>query len=44
MNVTQLARQLRVTPEELREKLPQLGFSIGRRAIKIDNRVASQIM
>ncbi|MFC1787801.1 translation initiation factor IF-2 [Patescibacteria group bacterium] len=44
MNVTELARRLRVTPEELRTKLPELGFSIGRKAIKIDNRVANQIM
>ena len=44
MNVTELARRLRVTPEELRDKLPQLGFAIGRRAVKVDNRVAQQVI
>lgn len=43
MNITELARRLRVSPEELRTKLPELGFSIGRRAIKVDNRVAQRI-
>jgi translation initiation factor IF-2 len=44
MNITELARRLNVAPEELREKLPGLGFSIGKHAIKVDDRVASQIM
>ena len=44
MNLTELARRLRVDPEELRTKLPELGFAIGRRAIKIDPRVAQQII
>jgi translation initiation factor IF-2 len=44
MNVTELARRLRVTPEELRDKMPQLGFAIGRRAVKVDNRVAQQVI
>ncbi|MCR4278891.1 MAG: translation initiation factor IF-2 [bacterium] len=44
MNVTELARRLRVTPHELLEKLPVLGFDIGRRAIKVDNRMADKIM
>lgn len=44
MNLTELARRLRVDPEELRTKLPALGFAIGRRAIKIDPRVAQQII
>ncbi|MDA1038066.1 MAG: translation initiation factor IF-2 [bacterium] len=43
MNLTELARRLRTNPEELRTKLPELGFSIGRKAIKIDNRVAGHI-
>ncbi len=43
MNLTELARRLRTNPEELRQKLPELGFSVGKKAIKIDNRVASQI-
>ncbi len=44
MNITELARRLRVRPDELRSKLPELGFSIGRKAIKVDNRQASKIM
>jgi translation initiation factor IF-2 len=44
MNVTELARRLRVNTDELFEKLPDLGFSIGRKAIKIDNRQAQRII
>jgi translation initiation factor IF-2 len=43
MNVTELARRLRVTPQELLAKLPELGFDVGARAIKVDDRVADQI-
>ncbi|PIP60347.1 hypothetical protein COX00_03650, partial [Candidatus Uhrbacteria bacterium CG22_combo_CG10-13_8_21_14_all_47_17] len=43
MNVTELARRLRITPQELLAKLPELGFDIGQRAIKVDDRVAQQI-
>lgn len=44
MNVTELARRLRVTPNELLDKLPGLGFSIGRRAIKVDDLLAEKII
>ncbi len=44
MNITELARRLRANPEELREKLPALGFSVGKKALKIDNRQAQKIM
>ena len=44
MNVTELARRLRVKTDELFEKLPELGFSLGRKAIKIDNRQAQKII
>ncbi|MFA6422080.1 MAG: translation initiation factor IF-2 [Candidatus Buchananbacteria bacterium] len=44
MNVADLARKLSVTGNELLEKLPQLGFDIGRRAIKIDDRLADKII
>ena len=44
MNVSELARRLRVTPYELLSKLPELGFDVGTRAIKIDDRVAEQIV
>jgi len=44
MNITEIARRLRVTPDELREKLPILGFDIGRKAIKVDHREAERII
>ncbi len=44
MNITELARRLKVRPEELRQKLPELGFSVGKKAIKIDGRQANRIM
>ncbi|MEI7512700.1 MAG: translation initiation factor IF-2 [Candidatus Uhrbacteria bacterium] len=43
MNVTELARRLRITPQQLLAKLPELGFDIGARAIKVDDRTADQI-
>ncbi|MFH1427448.1 MAG: translation initiation factor IF-2 [Patescibacteria group bacterium] len=44
MNVTELARILKVNPQELREILPQLGFHVGQKAIKVDNRLAQKII
>ncbi|MFH1890837.1 MAG: translation initiation factor IF-2 [Candidatus Kuenenbacteria bacterium] len=44
MNVTELARRLRITPNKLREIMPQLGFDIGVRAIKIDHKMAQDII
>ncbi len=44
MNITDLARRLRVPPEELRSKLPELGFDIGAKALKIPDRDAGKIM
>ncbi|HPL22272.1 MAG TPA: translation initiation factor IF-2 [bacterium] len=44
MNVTELARHLRVSPQELRDILPRIGFDIGQRAIKIDQRLAQRII
>lgn len=44
MNVTELARRLKITPKELREKLPRMGFDIGQKAIKIDDKLAQRIM
>jgi len=44
MNITELARRLRVHPNELLLKLPDLGFAIGARAIKVDDRQAQKIM
>ncbi|OGL62497.1 translation initiation factor IF-2 [Candidatus Uhrbacteria bacterium RIFCSPHIGHO2_02_FULL_47_44] len=44
MNITELARRLRVRPDELLQKLPELGFAVGARAIKVDDRQAQKIM
>ena len=44
MNITELARILRVPVQELRDKLPQLGFDIGQKAIKVDNKTAQRII
>lgn len=44
MNVTALARKLKTTTNELFDVLPELGFDIGRRAIKIDDRTAQKII
>ena len=43
MNVTELARQLRINTKDMLEILPQYGFDIGKKAIKVDNKVAAQI-
>ncbi|MFA6146193.1 MAG: translation initiation factor IF-2 [Patescibacteria group bacterium] len=44
MNITELARQLKVTPQELKEKLPELGFHIGLRAIQIPDDQANKVI
>ncbi len=44
MNITELARQLKVSTQLLREELPKLGFDIGLRAIKIDPKVAEKVI
>lgn len=44
MNVSELARRLNVTTKELLEKLPELGFAVGARAIKIDDRQVNKII
>lgn len=44
MNVTELARKVRMNTKELLEILPELGFDIGKRAIKIDDRTARRII
>jgi translation initiation factor IF-2 len=43
INVTDLARRLGVPSKELLEKLPQLGFSLGRHAIKVNDKEAADI-
>jgi translation initiation factor IF-2 len=44
MNVTELARKLRINTKQLLEILPEYGFDIGKRAIKIDDRTAEQVV
>ncbi|MFH1112081.1 MAG: translation initiation factor IF-2 [Patescibacteria group bacterium] len=44
MNITELARRLKIPTQQLREELPKLGFDIGFRAIKIDERVVQKVM
>lgn len=43
MNITDLARMLRVPAEELRSKLPELGFDIGQKALKVPDRDVGRI-
>jgi len=44
MNITELARRLKIPTEQLKDELPKLGFDIGRRAIKIDDAVAEKVI
>jgi translation initiation factor IF-2 len=44
MNITELARRLHTNPDELREKLPLLGFDVGAKAIKVDDRLVAKIV
>ncbi len=44
MNVTELARRLQLPTQQLLDELPGLGFDIGKRAIKIDDRVAQKVI
>ncbi len=44
MNISELARVLKINPNDLREHLPKLGFDIGKKAIKIDNFTANKII
>ena len=43
INVTQLARRLKVPTKELLAKLPELGISVGKKAIKINDKEAYRI-
>lgn len=44
MNIAELARRVGCPLEELRLALPRLGFDIGGRAIKVDDRIAWKIV
>jgi translation initiation factor IF-2 len=44
MNVSELARRLKMPTSELLQILPEIGFDIGRRAIKVDPRLVDKIV
>jgi len=44
MNFSELARKINIMPNDLREKLSRLGFDIGRKAIKVDDKIAKKII
>ncbi len=44
MNVSDLARRLRVSVKEMYEVLPNYGFDIGRRAVKVDDKIAETVI
>lgn len=44
MNITELARKLKIDTSKLREELPKLGFDIGQKAIKVNPWVAKKII
>lgn len=43
MNISELARRMRISTDELRSKLPELGFDIGEKALKIPDRDVGRI-
>ncbi|MBU4421422.1 translation initiation factor IF-2 [Patescibacteria group bacterium] len=44
MNISELSRKLKIDPNRLRGMLPQMGFDVGRKAIKMDDRTARHII
>ena len=44
MNVTELARQLKLSVEITRHIIPRVGFDIGLKAIKVEDKIAYQII
>ncbi len=44
MNLTEIARRLKIPTKELKEKLPELGFDIGMKAIKVPDDMAARII
>lgn len=44
MNVSELARKLKVDINRLREMLPEMGFDVGGKAIQVDNKLAQRII
>jgi len=44
MNITELARKLKITPNQLKKELPEMGFHIGVRAIQIPDAQAKKVI
>ncbi|MFA5133545.1 MAG: translation initiation factor IF-2 [Patescibacteria group bacterium] len=44
MNISELARKLKINPNELRIMLPEMGFDVGQKAIQVDNKIAQKII
>ncbi len=44
MNVTELARRLKIPTKDLLDRLPEMGYSVGKRAIKINDAMGEEIM
>ncbi|MBI4122126.1 MAG: translation initiation factor IF-2 [Parcubacteria group bacterium] len=44
MNVTELARRLKIPTKDLLERLPEMGYSVGKRAIKVNEKMAEEIL
>jgi translation initiation factor IF-2 len=44
MNISELARKLKVTTNQLHEVLPLMGIDVGKRAVKIDDTHAHKVM
>jgi translation initiation factor IF-2 len=44
MNISELARQVKISTADLRLVLPVLGFDVGARAIKVDNKIAQAVI
>ncbi|MEK9130185.1 MAG: translation initiation factor IF-2 [Patescibacteria group bacterium] len=44
MNITELARKLKISVSKLREEMPKLGFDIGQKAVKVNPYIADKII
>ncbi|MBI2645149.1 translation initiation factor IF-2 [Candidatus Uhrbacteria bacterium] len=44
MNISELARKLKVTTNQLHDVLPLMGIDVGKRAVKIDDTLAHRVM
>ncbi len=44
MNLTELARQVKLPTKQLKELLPLMGYDIGKKAIKVNNKIAQEVI